>query len=277
MREKGGRSSRGNTPEALRGMHTEAPEAGVPHVRNDMRDADLRLVLMDIYHRMYARFGDRHWWPAKTAEEVVIGAILVQSVAWSNVVKAIGQLRERGLLSLPAIHAASAETIEACVVPTRYYRVKAKKLKAFAAHVCERYGGDLERMFDQDAASLRSELLSIYGIGPETADDIVLYAAGKPSFVIDAYTKRIFARLGLVDEHVGYEPLRQWFMRHLPEDVALYNNYHALIDAIGHHYCAARRPQCRVCPLAPVCRHAATMPDESGAEETPPAPHRFHQ
>ncbi|SFU98962.1 endonuclease III domain-containing protein [Alicyclobacillus macrosporangiidus] len=235
------------------GVNEEANAKGV------REGEQVQAVLMDLYRRMYAAFGDRGWWPAETAEEVVIGAILVQSVAWSNVVKAIGRLRERGLLGLEALHAAPVEVVAECVVPTRYYRAKAQKLKAFAAHVHERHGGSLERMFEQDTDALREELLSIYGIGPETADDILLYAAGKRSFVIDAYTKRIFSRLGLVDERIGYEPLRAWFMRHLPADVALYNNYHALIDAIGHHFCSARRPACASCPLLPVCRYASSQ------------------
>lgn len=237
-----------------------------PHGANAREDHDIKqvqAVLMDIYHRMYATFGDRRWWPAETAEEVVIGAILVQSVAWSNVVKAIDCLRQRGLLSLEALHAAPLEVVAECVVPTRYYRAKAQKLKAFAAHVHERHDGSLERMFEQDTETLREELLSVYGIGPETADDILLYAAGKPSFVIDAYTKRIFSRLGLIDERIGYEPLRAWFMRHLPADVALYNNYHALIDAIGHHFCSVRRPACTSCPLRAVCRHASSQAAEA--------------
>ncbi|MCL6548757.1 MAG: endonuclease [Alicyclobacillus sp.] len=228
----------------------------------------LRRELMDIYNRMFEHFGDRKWWPAETVEEVVIGAILVQGVAWSNTVKAIDNLRQRGLLTIPALHRASAEEVETCIVPTRYFRMKAKKLKAFAAHVEDRYGGDLAAMFDQPLEPLRTELLGIYGIGRETADDIVLYAAGKASFVIDSYTKRIFHRLGYTAEEVPYEWMRAWFMDHLPADPALYNQYHALIDAVGHHFCSHKQPLCAPCPLRSLCDRGQTADLGREAEES---------
>lgn len=209
--------------------------------------------LLRIFDHMYQAVGDPHWWPADTQEEVVIGAILVQSVAWSNTVSAIQNLRNAGLLSFYSLYHASESVIEPCIIPTRYYRMKTKKLKAFATHVMEHYKGNLNELLIKPLADLRCELLSLFGIGPETADDIVLYASQQPSFVVDAYTKRIFHRLGFSAEDVPYEILRDWFMRHLPTDVLLFNRYHALLDHIGHHFCGTSKPTCSQCPLSPVC------------------------
>ncbi len=211
--------------------------------------------LMEIYDRLYRHFGDRKWWPAKTREEIVIGAILVQNVSWANTTKAIQALEDRGLLSFRALDAADTALLEDCLIPTRFYRMKAQKLKAFSGHLKNRYGFDLDAMLEQPEDTLRSELLSIHGIGPETADDIVLYAAAKPSFVIDAYTRRIFHRLGMTPENPGYEAMRSWFMQHLPRDVSLYNQYHALIDALGNRVCRQSRPDCANCPLLELCLH----------------------
>ncbi|MBX5437143.1 MAG: endonuclease III domain-containing protein [Alicyclobacillaceae bacterium] len=221
---------------------------------------------------MFHHFGDRRWWPAETQEEVIIGAILVQGVAWSNTAKAIHNLRSQDLLSLRAIHAAAVEDIEACIVPTRYYRAKARKLKAFAEHVQTHHGGDIGAMLAQPMGELRSELLSIYGIGPETADDILLYAAGLPSFVVDTYTRRIFHRLGYTAPDIPYEVMRAWFMDHLPPEAPLYNQYHALLDAVGHNCCTNRRPQCERCPLAPACNHARAAYSAEISPHTPPQP-----
>jgi endonuclease-3 related protein len=232
--------------------------------RQNSVHTDVQRRLMEIYERLFEHFGDRKWWPAKTREEVVIGAILVQNVAWSNTEKAIRNLEAQNLLSFRRLLEVSPSVIEACIVPTRYYRMKAKKLRAFAEYLRDRYAFDLDRMFNQPAESLRSELLTIHGIGPETADDIVLYAAGLPTFVIDAYTRRIFHRLGLVAENAGYETLRSWFLAHLPEDVALFNQYHALLDALGHHVCRQRHPRCPDCPLKSMCAYAATTASTPG-------------
>ncbi|GGI95777.1 endonuclease III [Alicyclobacillus cellulosilyticus] len=231
---------------------------GVLHGRMDMA-GPITAKLLHIYRLMEDALGDRGWWPAKTREEVVIGAILVQNVSWKNTVIAIERLRERGWLTFPELYRAPVEEIAACVRSTRFYVSKAKKLHAFAAHVCTRYGGRLDPMFDQPLEALREELLGLYGIGPETADDIVLYAAGKPTFVVDAYTRRIFARLGLLREDMPYEAVRRWFMDHLPADTRLFNQYHALIDAVGHHFCTARKPRCSACPLRSVCGYAANL------------------
>ncbi|MCL6637236.1 MAG: hypothetical protein K6T26_04725, partial [Alicyclobacillus sp.] len=164
-----------------------SPQRCHPHPRVHQQT---QTRLLHVYERLLSHFGDRGWWPAETAEEVVIGAILVQNVAWSNVVRALDQLRQRDWLNFHALAAAPFEELAACVVSTRFYRMKAKKLKHLAEYLVAHYEGQLERLFAQPAEALRSELLALYGVGPETADDIVLYAAGLPTFVIDAYTRR---------------------------------------------------------------------------------------
>ena len=212
--------------------------------------------LLDIYERLFAHYGDRRWWPADTPEEVIIGAILVQNVAWKNVETAIARLREKGWLSLRALRETPIEEVEECIVSTLYYRMKARKLQAFAAMVEAEFAGDAGLMLALPADELRARLLAVWGIGPETADDIILYAANQPSFVIDTYTRRIFSRLGLMEEKATYDELRAFFMRHLTADVALYNQYHALIDALGHSLCLKKRPRCRECPLCAMCPSA---------------------
>lgn len=221
--------------------------------------------LLSIYRALYAHFGPRHWWPADTPWEVIVGAILTQGVAWRNVERAITSLKTADLLDPAAIHAAPVEEIAVLIRPAGYYRQKAKKLKAFAAHLAERYGGSLEEMFRRPLDRLRPELLGLYGLGPETADSILLYAGGYPVFVIDAYTLRIGARLGLFSPETSYVAAQVLFMSALPPDAALYNEFHAQIDALGHHLCRKRAPRCGQCPLAAGCRAAgeAGLGDES--------------
>jgi len=215
--------------------------------------------LMDIYCRMYEHFGPRHWWPADTPFEVAVGAILTQGVAWRNVERAIKNLKQVGLLDLTAIARASHDELAELVRPTRYYNMKAKKLQAFCKYVMENYGGSLESFFARELWGLREELLGIYGIGEETADSILLYAAQKPIFVVDAYTRRIFARLGMVDAGIKYGQLQRFFMDHIPPDVPLYNEYHAQIDAVGNRYCAVKKPACGECPLGSLCGFASML------------------
>lgn len=209
--------------------------------------------LLAIYNSMLGYFGPRGWWPGDSPFEICVGAILTQSVSWKNVARAIENLKENGLLDLYAIYISPLEDIERCIVPTLYFRMKAKKLKAFVSHVVEKYDGDLERLWQKDLPELRAELLQIYGIGPETADSILLYAAGRPTFVVDAYTRRIFSRLGFFKEDVTYDQMQGFFMRHLTPDIPFYNEYHALITGIGNRFCANKKPKCGACPLAEHC------------------------
>lgn len=210
--------------------------------------------LQTVYEQLLHQYGDRHWWPAESPEEVIIGAILVQNVAWSNVEKAIAKLRVARLLDFQAMLDADPSVLEDTIRSTRFYRSKAAKLVAFGEHLKTRYQFDLNRFFEQPAEELRDELLGIHGVGPETADDIVLYAAGKRTFVIDTYTKRVFGRIGMIEADTSYEDMRQWFLRHLPDDVSLFNQYHALIDAHGHATCLPKTPRCHDCSLTALCR-----------------------
>lgn len=210
--------------------------------------------LMAVYDHLYDTYGPRYWWPGETPFEIAVGAILTQSVSWSNVEKAIGALKAAGALSPEAIASMDSSALASHIRPTLYFNMKAKKLKAFCRHLLDRYDGDIKALRDRPMEALREELLSLYGIGPETADSILLYAVEKPSFVVDAYTRRIFSRMGLVPPDIGYDELRAVFMDRLPEDRSLYNEYHALIVTLGKECCTARSPRCDDCPLGRDCR-----------------------
>ncbi|NLI83564.1 MAG: endonuclease III domain-containing protein [Deltaproteobacteria bacterium] len=205
-------------------------------------------LLHDIFHRLYETFGPQHWWPADSPFEVVIGAILTQNTAWKNVRQAIGKLRERDLLQLDHLDAVPQEELATLIRASGYYNQKARKLKAFCSHVKHFWQSDLAAFLAQEAESLREELLGIFGIGQETADSIVLYAAHKPCFVVDAYTHRIFSRHGWVPEEITYQEMRSYFEEALERDVALFKEYHALLVRTGHLYCR-KKPLCDSCPL----------------------------
>ncbi len=208
--------------------------------------------LRDVYGRLLAAYGPQRWWPGDSPFEVIIGAILTQSAAWTNVEKALGNLKAAGVLSPRGLIGVDEVELARLVRPSGYFNVKARKLKAFAALLAERFGGDLEGLLALPAAELRALLLATHGIGPETADAIVLYAAGQPSFVIDAYTRRTFARLGFAPERDTYDAWRAMFMGSLPADAALFNEYHALIVRHGKDVCRPQ-PLCDACPLLRVC------------------------
>ncbi len=253
-RSSGGVRGLARTPQSLpeRSEGVSCEECALRHVLSDAGNPDL----MALFEAMLAHFGPRHWWPAETPTEMIAGAILTQSVSWRNVRQALSNLKDAQLLDFAALHRTPAQVIEPLVRPTRFYKAKTAKLKAFAAWVTERFGSDLDTFLIQAPTAtkaLRSELLAVHGIGPETADCILVYACKLPSFPVDAYTRRIFSRLGHFDERIGYEEMRDFFMSRLPADVALFNEYHALIDAVGHHHCAPVSPRCGDCPLARYC------------------------
>ena len=204
--------------------------------------------LLQIHDLLLATYGPRHWWPAETPFEVCVGAILTQNTNWRNVERAIDNLKEEGLLSPGALQTAAPERLAAVIRPAGFFNVKSARLKSFVAWLFERYGGNLPRMFAGEWQELREELLRVPGIGRETADSILLYAGGKPSFVVDAYTKRLFAALRLVPLDADYEAVRALFMENLPNDVPLFNEYHALIVEHGKNHCK-KRPRCGGCPL----------------------------
>ena len=219
----------------------------------------LKKRLVDIYQHLYGAFGPQHWWPGDdTPFEVIVGAILTQSAAWANVEKALANLKREGVLKSALLRAIPQERLAELLYPSVYFKVKAKKVKAFVQHLGEKYNHDLARFFAQDIRSLRKELLGIYGIGEETADSIILYAAKESIFVVDAYTKRIFHRLGLASDKDSYTAYQEMFEANLPRDVDLFNEYHALLVRLGKDICR-KEPLCRACPLREVCATGASL------------------
>lgn len=205
--------------------------------------------LLELYQQLRSEHGNLRWWPADSPFEVALGAILTQATAWRNVEKAIDNLKAADAFTPEQIHAISQDELEKLLHPSGYFRMKAKKVRAFVEHIIER---PMPVMFKQDVPDLRKELLSIYGVGPETADSIILYAAEKPSFVVDTYTYRLFSRLGWVEGNFHYERLRALFMDNLPHDVNLFNEYHALIVRHGARVCK-KTPDCESCFLQSQC------------------------
>jgi endonuclease-3 related protein len=214
-----------------------------------MRCEERRELIGRWHRKLLNAYGPQHWWPADGPFEVIVGAILTQNTAWKNVKKAIAELKVREVLSPEGLHGLEQAELAELVRSSGYFNQKAKKLKIFCDYLIERWHGDLQRFLDRPVDELRPELLSLHGIGPETADSIVLYAAHAPSFVVDAYTRRIFSRHGLVPENIKYESLRDWFMDCLAPDVAFFQEFHALLVRTGHLHCR-RSPRCEGCPLA---------------------------
>ena len=219
-------------------------------------ETDGRARLMELFDLLIERYGARHWWPADTPFEVCVGAILTQNTNWTNVEKAIVNLKREGLLSMDALWDIEQERLADLIRPSGFFNVKSVRLKEFIGWVLERHGS-LDAMFSGDWRELREELNAVRGIGRETCDSILLYAGEKPSFVVDAYTKRLFSRLGLVSETASYEEIRSLFMDALPLDAALYNEYHALIVEHCKRHCR-KKPICDGCPLKGLCRHCPT-------------------
>lgn len=205
-------------------------------------------LLREIYDRLIAVFGPQNWWPAETPFEVILGAILTQNTAWKNAAAAIGNLRCHDLLSFERLCRLGAREIETLIRSSGFYKQKAKKIRTFCDHILTKWNGSLEKFLAQDMESLRTDLLAVRGIGRETADSIVLYAAFQPSFVVDTYTYRIFSRHGWVEESISYDDLREYFMGATDPDVALFQEFHALLVRTGHLYCR-KKALCQLCPL----------------------------
>jgi len=214
-----------------------------------------RLSLLRVYRRMLRHFGHAGWWPGETPFEVCIGAILTQNTAWVNVERALAVLRGRGLLSYNALRELTPSTLAPLIRSSGYFNVKARRVVAFLHFLGREFDGSVGAMAGEDPATLREKLLGVHGIGRETADSIVLYAAGLPLFVVDAYTRRLFVRLGLLEGREGYDEIQRLFMRALPRDAALYNDFHAQIVRLGKAVCRPR-PRCPECPLEGVCPEA---------------------
>jgi endonuclease III related protein len=206
-------------------------------------------TLLEFYGALFRELGAQRWWPAQTRFEVIVGAILTQSTAWTNVERAIANLRRARLLSPRALERVPLGRLARLVRPSGYFRQKAKKLKAFLRFLKEEFGGSLERMFRTPTAELREKLLGVHGIGPETADSILLYGGEHRVFVVDAYTKRILARHSLIQEKASYEEVRALFEQNLPGDPQLWNEYHALLVQVGKNWCRPNEARCSECPL----------------------------
>ncbi|MDE2484717.1 MAG: endonuclease III domain-containing protein [candidate division NC10 bacterium] len=204
--------------------------------------------LLSLYRHLFRHFGPQRWWPARSRFEVIIGAILTQNTAWTNVERAIAAMRGAQLLNPRKIDAVPQEQLARLIRPAGYYNMKAERLKHFTRFLLTRYGGSVQRMFRGKRPGLREELLEISGIGEETADSILLYAGGRPIFIVDAYTRRVLERHGLIATNIPYGEIQRLFMTHLPTDPALFNEYHALLVAVGKTYCR-RTPRCDDCPL----------------------------
>lgn len=214
----------------------------------DRTSRSVRRRLLGLYAALHGGFGPQHWWPARTRFEVVVGAILTQNTAWANVERALAALRSLKLLTHARLAALPLPRLARLIRSSGTFRVKARRLRAFLAYLNGRYGGSLDRMNRAPLDDLRRELLAVPGVGPETADSILLYALGRPVFVVDAYTRRVVSRHRLLPRDASYEEVRGFFERHLPGDPRLFNEYHALLVAVGKEYCRSR-PRCAQCPL----------------------------
>ncbi len=214
-------------------------------------EKNLNDKLFALYEQLRLQHGAMQWWPTDTPFEVALGGILTQATSWRNVEKAFENLKAAGAWTPAQLRATPQSELEELLRPSRYYRAKAKKVRAFVEHIAKR---PMHVMFEQSVPELREELLSIYGIGPETADTIILYAAEKPSFVVDTYTYRLFSRLGWLKGNYHYAKLRSLFMENLPHDVRLFNEYHALIVRHGARICR-KTPKCEECSLRHACAY----------------------
>ncbi|NWG03718.1 MAG: endonuclease III domain-containing protein [Syntrophaceae bacterium] len=215
----------------------------------------MRRFLMNIYRILYQTYGSRHWWPGDTPFEVMVGAILTQNTSWRNVEKAIEKLRGKGVLNPAGIHHLRKSQLASFIKSSGYFRIKADRLKCFIDFLFREYDGNINRMRREKLRALREKLLNVRGIGPETADSILLYGLRKPIFVVDAYTKRILSRHGLISEEASYDEVQKFFMGHLPRDEKLFNEYHALLVHLGKMLCK-KKPRCEICPLKDVRREA---------------------
>ena len=201
------------------------------------------------YQELHKKFGPQGWWPAETALECILGAVLTQSTSWKNVEKAIDNLKRENLISIERLNLINADELALLIRPSGYYNQKAIKIKNFISFLVDEFSGSLDSMFATERSQLRQKLLSIKGIGPETADSIMLYAGGIPVFVVDAYTWRVLYRHGLVPEVTSYDEIQEIFTDSLPEDAGMFNEYHALLVKLAKEHCKKRDPVCSGCPL----------------------------
>lgn len=202
-----------------------------------------------IYKKLYAYFGPQHWWPGDTPFEVMVGAILTQGTNWGNVEKAINNLKARKVLSPHRIYRLPVKVLASLITSAGYYNIKAKRLKEFLNFFFKTYRADIKRISSGNIKDLRRELLEVKGIGPETADSILLYALNKPIFVVDAYTKRVLSRHRIIQDDATYDEIQNLFMKNIRKEVKLFNEYHALLVKLGKEFCLKNKPRCNLCPL----------------------------
>jgi endonuclease-3 related protein len=231
------------------------------------QDTTLRKKLMAIYRALLKAYGAQHWWPAKTPFEVMVGAVLTQNTAWPNVEKALANLKYRRILTPAGLDRVSESRLAAFIRPSGYYNVKAKRLKNLVGFIRDRYSGSLRKLFSRDPDELRRGLLSVNGIGPETADSILLYAANLTFFVVDAYTKRVFSRHAFIDPEADYDEVQYLVMDNLPASSRLYNEFHALIVRVGKEHCRKKIPLCKSCPLAILLPTSRRRPADANLAE----------
>lgn len=206
-------------------------------------------LLFKFYTTLYKTYGSQKWWPADTTLEIVIGAILTQNTSWTNVEKAISNLKKHNALNLTTLHKIQTTRLAGLIKPSGFFNQKAKTIKNFITFLYTQYNGKLENLFKEDGIILRNKLLQINGIGKETADSIILYAAKKPIFIVDKYTRRILYRHNIIDsENIEYDTLRKFIEKNIPEKVNLYNEFHALLVKVGKELCR-KEPKCKMCPL----------------------------
>lgn len=210
---------------------------------------------------LFRAYGPQHWWPGDTPFEVLVGAVLTQNTAWANVEKAIANLKRERVLTFSRMINMAPEKLALLIRPSGYFNIKTKRLRHLLLFIHTHYSDSLSRMFASDSAQLRQQLLEVNGIGPETADSILLYAGGKPFFVVDAYTKRICSRQGLISGNADYHSVQDLFMDNLPRDTRFYNEFHALIVRIGKEHCKKVRPLCSDCPIRRQCRKCIKASD----------------
>lgn len=206
-------------------------------------------ILLKIYKSLYDFFGPLNWWPGDTPFEIMVGAVLTQNTSWSNVEKAINNLKKENLLEPWKLYRIDKEKLAQLIKPSGYYNIKAQRLKNFINLFINEFEGSAEKMFSDDSEELRKKLLNVNGIGPETADSILLYAGKKPFFVVDAYTKRIFSRHKLITKDSTYYQIQEFFSKNLERDVELFNEFHAQIVMLGKTICTSKNPNCFKCPI----------------------------
>lgn len=233
-----------SSPQTLVASFPIVSSRAVPHHLRDSQPP-----LDEYYNSLFTALGPQHWWPGKSPFEIIVGALLVQNTSWKNAEIAISNLRDARLLSPSAIRQVNLRRLQRLIRSSGYFRQKARKLKAFCTFLQAEYGGSLKRMFATPTIALREKLLGIWGIGPETADSILLYAGGHEVFVVDAYTKRLLQRHGWIDDKAKYDDVRWIFERRFPGNVELFNEFHALIVNVGKTWCRPQQPNCDECPL----------------------------